>query len=89
VSVVDLKMAARRGTVRLPEEQVAQLVDLYKAGAIINDLARHFKSPRRSLYTGFVRACGTAGERRYSAHRVTSRLGLLSVLWFSIQFHED
>jgi DNA-binding MarR family transcriptional regulator len=50
------ELSAKRGIVRrLTEQQVAELVDLYNAGAIINDLARHFEIHRTTVSLHLLR----------------------------------
>jgi hypothetical protein len=47
---------ARRGTVRrLSPEQIAELVDEYNSGVIINDLAKHFKIHRTTVSLHLLR----------------------------------
>lgn len=56
--------SSRRGTVRrLSAEQIAQLTDLYKAGATINDLAKYFKIHRTTVSLHLLRQ-GVRDRRR-------------------------
>jgi hypothetical protein len=54
----------RRGIVRrLSNEQVAQLVEEYNSGVIINDLAKHFKIHRTTVSLHLLRQ-GVRDRRR-------------------------
>lgn len=57
----------KRGIVRrLSDEQVAELIDRYRAGASINDLAGHFKIHRTTASLHLLRQ-GVRGRRRTEA----------------------